>query len=104
MHLAIVVNEFGGASGIVTLEDVIEEVVGEIFDENDVAADIQGADHVCRIDDATCAWEIEGRSGINEVEEAIGARFPEGDYSTVSGFTSSLYGKAARVGASLGVP
>ncbi len=83
VHLAIVVDEFGGTSGIVTIEDLLEELVGEIRDEHEPASD--SAPGIRRIDDTTV--EISGRLPICDLNAALGLAIPEdAGYETVAGF------------------
>jgi CBS domain containing-hemolysin-like protein len=111
-HLAIVVDEFGGTSGLVTLEDVLEEIVGEIQDEGDVeAAPVRTvAPGVWLADASIPLHDLEGF--LNEkLEEAAPAspdaterpaevRFPEeGDYETLGGFVTATAGRVPPVGA-----
>jgi putative hemolysin len=90
-HLAIVINEYGTMEGIVTLEDLIEEIVGEIEDEFDVPeADFE------RIDDDT--WRIDGTLTIDEFNERFKCALPDGDYHTVAGFVFGELGRAPEPG------
>lgn len=91
-HMAIVVNEYGGVSGIVTLEDAIEEVVGEIYDETDA---VEHSLISQRTDDA---WDCDCRATMEELREVTGFDFPEGPYDTVSGFTTSVFERIPGVG------
>ncbi|MBQ3904718.1 MAG: HlyC/CorC family transporter [Eubacterium sp.] len=85
IQLAIVVDEYGGTAGLVTLEDIIEELVGEIEDEYD-----DEEQSIRKIDENT--FIIEGICDIEDVAEALGVEFPEGDYDTLAGFVISLLG------------
>jgi CBS domain containing-hemolysin-like protein len=94
--IAVVVDEFGGTAGIVTLEDIIEEMVGEIEDEYDVEED------VCRRI-AENVYLVSGRVEIDDANERLGLDFPEGPYNTVGGFTVSAAGRIPKQGESLDV-
>ncbi|MGV9292450.1 hemolysin family protein [Amycolatopsis sp. NPDC003676] len=78
-QLAIVVDEYGGTAGLVTLEDVVEEIIGDVRDEHDdreaPAAQQLGADR----------WLVSGQLRADEVRDVTGFRMPEGDYETIAG-------------------
>ncbi len=84
-HLAIVVDEYGGTAGLVTLEDLIEELVGEIVDEFDVEKPL-----IERVDDHH--FRVNGRVPIADLEHDIGVELPEGDWDTVGGFIFNSLG------------
>ncbi len=90
-HLAIVVDEYGGTAGIVTLEDLIEEVIGDIRDEYDAP----GADPL-RFRGGEV--EADGLLNLDEVEEQTGVTLPEGPYETLAGFVMASLGHVPRVG------
>jgi putative hemolysin len=90
-HLAIVVDEYGGTAGIVSLEDLIEEVIGDIRDEYDVEA----ADPL-RVAGANV--EADGLLNLDEVHEQTGVRLPDGPYETLAGFVMASLGHVPRIG------
>ena len=86
-HLAIVVDEYGGTDGIVTLEDLIEEVIGEIYDEYDaeVAPEARALPGGPR--------EVDGLLNLDDFFDATGLRLPEGPYETAAGFVLAELGR-----------
>ncbi len=80
-HMAIVVDEYGGTAGLVTLEDVIEELTGEILDEYD---DLVEESNITKIDE-NCIL-VNGSTPINDIERELDADFPDTEFETVSGF------------------
>jgi len=87
-HLFIVLDEYGGVSGLVTIEDVLEEIVGEIVDEYDPEL----VEEIEVIDEGCC--EALGRAHIDEINEAMNLDLPdEGDYDTIAGFVFSELGR-----------
>ncbi len=78
-HMAVVIDEYGGTAGIVTIEDLIEEIVGNIFDEHD-----EEIKEVERIDNRT--FMVEGLTGLSIVNELLDMDLPEGEYDTLGGF------------------
>ncbi|MFI6094531.1 hemolysin family protein [Lentzea sp. NPDC051213] len=90
-QLACVVDEFGGFAGVISLEDLAEELVGEIHDEDDPVADM-----IEKIGDD---WRVPGRMRLDEVEDATGVELPEDDvYDTVSGLVLHQLGRVAETG------
>ena len=95
VHFAVVVDEFGGTAGIVTIEDVIEELIGEIRDEHEPATDV--APVVRTVGDGT--FEAHGRVAIADLNAALGTEIPEdAGYGTVAGFVLDRFGSIPRAG------
>jgi putative hemolysin len=93
-HIAIVSDEYGGTAGLVTIEDVLEEIVGEIRDEYDVEeADVKR-------EGATRFW-VAGRVPVDELRELLGVDFGVHDVTTVGGLVYALFGRVPRSGESL---
>jgi putative hemolysin len=90
-HMAIVVDEHGDTAGLVTLEDVLEEIVGDITDEFDVeSAEIE------RLPDGS--FRVHGRTSIDELSEAAGVTFPSDEWDTVGGLVFNLLGRVPEAG------
>jgi putative hemolysin len=91
-HLAIVVDEYGGTDGIVTLEDLIEEVIGEIYDEYDeeVAPEGKQAPGGPR--------EVDGLLNLDDFTEVTGLALPDGPYETVAGYVLAELGRLPEIG------
>jgi len=91
-QLACVVDEFGGFAGVVSLEDLAEELVGEIHDEDDIVEET-----IERLDDTR--WQVPGRMRLDEIEDTTGITLPVHDtYDTVSGLVLHQLGRTAQVG------
>jgi putative hemolysin len=90
-HLAVVIDEYGGTAGIVTLEDLIEELIGEIHDEYDAAPEplpIGG----------TVPSDVDGRLNLADFAERTGLVLPPGPYETVGGYLMARLGRLPAVG------
>jgi putative hemolysin len=92
-HLAIVVDEFGGTDGIVTLEDLVEEIVGDIRDEYDQEPDAL----LVRSGGTAGPTFVSGGLTIEDVAEETGVELPDGDYETVAGYLLARLGRVAEV-------
>jgi len=96
VHLAVVLDEYGGTAGLVTIEDVVEEIVGEITDEYDRAAPVM----VQRLDARTL--QVDGRYHVDDLAEQLGLNIPDDlDYDTVAGLVFSELGYIPPVGETL---
>jgi CBS domain containing-hemolysin-like protein len=97
IHLAIVVDEFGGTEGLVTIEDVVEEIVGEIEDEHD----IEEVGMLTLLDDGL--WEADARLELDDLREAVDARLiaEDEEVDTVGGLAFVLAGRILPPGESV---
>jgi CBS domain containing-hemolysin-like protein len=99
VHMAIVVDEYGGTAGIITIEDIIEEIIGEIEDEYDIAED--AAKPLLTIISERESAEVGALVHIDELNDALHLELPEGDgYDTVGGFIFHRMGRIPEVGES----
>jgi putative hemolysin len=96
-HLAIVADEYGGTAGIVTLEDLVEELIGDIRDEYDI-----GAAQATRLRGGEV--EVDGLLNLDEFAEQTGIRLPEGPYETAAGYVLAALGELPSPGDAVTVP
>ncbi len=92
-HLAIVIDEFGSTAGLITIEDVLEEIVGEIEDEFD---DKDGESDIYTLADGS--QRVAGDADISAVNEAFGVELPTGDFETIGGLVAHEFGRVPRRG------
>ena len=96
-HMAVVVDEYGGSTGVVTLEDILEEIVGEIQDEHDrTPASVE------RLPDGS--YLIQARTNVDELNEALDWNLPKEDYETVAGLVLATVHRIPRKGEEFQVP
>jgi CBS domain containing-hemolysin-like protein len=86
VHIAVVVDEYGGVSGIVCMEDILEEIIGDIQDEFD-----NEKEDILKLEKG--AWLCDARVNLEDLAEEIGAHLPVEDFDTLGGFVFDLFGK-----------
>ncbi len=91
-HMAIVVDEYGGIDGLVTIEDVLEQIVGEIIDEHDVAEDSYIMKH------SDVSFTIKALTPIEEFNDYFGAEFSDEDFDTIGGLMMRTFGHLPKRG------
>ncbi|MDS1114865.1 hemolysin family protein [Gordonia westfalica] len=96
-EMAIVIDEYGGFAGVVTAEDIAEELVGEIDDEHD-------PETVAAIAETADGWRVRGDAHVDEVSRAIGWELPEGDYETIAGLVIAEFVGLPDVGQTVTIP
>ena len=95
---AVVVDEYGGVSGVLTVKDLLEPLVGELHDEFDPADD---EPPVVRVDGSR--WLVDGKASVDDVRELLGIEVPDGEYVTLGGFLFDGFGHIPSEGESLRV-
>ncbi|WP_051962519.1 hemolysin family protein [Mesoaciditoga lauensis] len=93
MHIAIVVDEYGGTAGLVTLEDVLEEMTGEIFDEFDIEEE---ETPIVKRDKYT--YVISGLTPLNDIERELNIEFPESEFETIGGYLLKVFERVPKPG------
>ncbi|MDP3767243.1 MAG: transporter associated domain-containing protein, partial [Dehalococcoidia bacterium] len=97
IHMAVVVDEYGGSTGIVTLEDIVEQIVGEIEDEHDrTPASVE------RLPDGS--YWVAARTHIDELNEALDWSLPKQDFETVAGLVLAMLHRIPRTGEEFQIP
>jgi magnesium and cobalt transporter len=89
--MAIVIDEYGGTAGILTLEDIIEEIIGDVMDEYD-------AEEKSIIEHEDGSISVSARMNVEELGDYLGIDLPEGDFESVGGFVISLTGRVPSIG------
>jgi CBS domain containing-hemolysin-like protein len=90
VSVAIVVDEYGGTAGLVTMEDLLEEIVGDIMDEYD-AEEADKAPDIVRLPDGEVV--VDARMGIDDVNDQLGLELPTEDFESIGGYTFGLFGR-----------
>ena len=89
IKMAIVVDEYGGTAGLVTIEDLVEEIVGEIHDEHEKVDIVREGEH---------AYVVTGNTDVDRLDELFGVRLEGKEAATVAGLVSELAGRIPQVG------
>jgi magnesium and cobalt transporter len=97
-HLAIVIDEFGRVAGLITIEDVLEEIVGEIEDEFDIELD---DGDIFALADGT--WRVSGDTPIERINESFGLQLPEDEFDTIGGMIAHAMGRVPKRGETHGL-
>ncbi len=96
-HMAIVVDEYGGVSGLITIEDVLEEIVGDIDDEHDTEA----VEDIQRVGEGR--FQVQALTPIEDFNEALGTAFSDDEFDTIGGLVVAEFGRLPEVGESVGI-
>jgi magnesium and cobalt transporter len=99
-HIAIVVDEYGGVAGMITIEDVLEQIVGDIEDEFDFDEE---ADHIVSTEPGSYGprYRVKAITEISQFNESFGVALPEGDFDTIGGLITDTFGRVPRRGESV---
>jgi magnesium and cobalt transporter len=92
-HLAVVVDEYSGVAGIITIEDVLEQIVGDIEDEHDIDEE---ADNIIRLDNGDI--RVKGITELEQLNEVLGTEFEEEDIETIAGLVVQQLGRVPKIG------
>lgn len=92
-HLAVVVDEYSGVAGIITIEDVLEQIVGDIEDEHDIDEE---ADNIISLDNGDI--RVKGITELEQLNETLGTQFEEEDVETVAGLVVQKLGRVPKIG------
>ena len=92
-HIAIIVDEYGSVAGLVTIEDVLEQIVGDIEDEYDYD---EAEDNI--VSDEKGAWRVKAQTEVDDFNQALGARFSDDEYDTVGGLVVHAFGRLPKRG------
>ena len=91
IQIAIVVDEYGGTSGLITLEDLVESILGNIQDEYD-----NEEEEITKVSEHV--FDVDGGTSLDEISDLTGIEFPEGDYDTIAGFVTEKLGRILKEG------
>lgn len=97
-HMAIVVDEYGGVAGLITIEDVLEQIVGDIEDEHDFD---EVEDQILR--ERNGRWRVKAQTEIADFNEQFGTQFPDEEHDTVGGLVISRFGRLPKRGETIAI-
>jgi magnesium and cobalt transporter len=100
-HIAIVVDEYGGVAGLVTIEDVLEQIVGDIEDEYDYDEAEDNIISEDADDTGERVWRVKAQTEISDLNQALGANFTDDEFDTVGGLVTHAFGRVPKRGESL---
>ena len=95
-HIAIVVDEYGGVAGLVTIEDVLEQIVGDIEDEYDYDEDEDNI--LSEQGEEVAIWRVKAQTEIGDLNQALGAAFADDEFDTVGGLVTHAFGRVPKRG------
>jgi len=98
VQIAVVIDEYGGVAGVVTIEDILEEIVGEIEDE-----DIEDEEIIEIVEGEGGYWDVLGSTDIDKIERLFDLEFDDDEFTTVAGFVTSEAGCVPHVGEKLSI-
>ena len=98
VQIAVVIDEYGGVAGVVTIEDILEEIVGEIEDE-----DIEEEEIIEIVEGGDGYYDVLGSTDIDKIERLFDMEFEDEDFTTVAGFVTSEAGYVPHVGEKLNI-
>jgi putative hemolysin len=93
IHIAVVMDEYGGTAGIITLEDIMEQIVGGLQDEFE---EIEAEQDIEIIDEST--FVVSGQTDLDEINELVGVHLKDEDFNTIGGYVFGLFGRLPKVG------
>ena len=95
-HIAIVVDEYGGVAGLVTIEDVLEQIVGDIDDEYDYDEDEDNI--LSEQSENTASWRVKAQTEIGDLNQALGTAYSDDEFDTVGGLVTHAFGRVPKRG------
>ncbi len=98
VHMAVVVDDFGNVAGVVTMEDLLEEIVGDIVDEHDDLEEDSDINNIIKAKDKANTWIVQASTSIEDCNEMINSHFDDGEVDTVGGLVMQALGNVGHLG------